>query len=42
MRHIIIIHRFLLRDMRIFLRAAETRMNQAFPKLADFHPVCMQ
>jgi hypothetical protein len=37
--HVIIVDRFLHSDMRIFLRAAETRVSQAFPEVADLHPV---
>jgi hypothetical protein len=39
MRHVVIINRFLHRDMRIFLRRAEIDVPQAFGKLANLHPV---
>lgn len=39
MCHIVIVDRFLHRDMRIFLRAAKTRMAQGLPEFTDFHPV---
>ena len=38
-RHVVVINRFLLRDVRIFLCRAEACVAQTFGKLADLHAV---